>query len=88
MTQKEKAKWDAPFETMGETLQGPYTTVKQEECEFLWENEQKKGSNRENEREKNESPTVHTTQQWKWIINDSRGSNKVEYLLSNNRKTL
>ena len=63
MTQKEKAKWDAPFETMGETLQGPYTTVKQEECEsFSERTNRKKGSNRENEREKNESPTVHTTQ--------------------------
>ena len=45
VTQKKKAKWDAPFETMGETLQGPYTTVKQEECEsFSERTNRKKGA--------------------------------------------
>ena len=42
VTQKEKAKWGAPFETMGETLQEPYTTVKQEECDSFSERTNRK----------------------------------------------
>ena len=52
MTQKEKAKWDAPFETMSETLQGPYTTVKQEECESFSERTNRKNGAIEKMREK------------------------------------
>ena len=62
MTQKEKAKWGASFETMGETLQGPYTIVKQEECESFSERTNRKKGAIEKMREKNESLTVHTTQ--------------------------
>ena len=42
MTQKEKAKWGAPFETMAETLEEPYTTVKQEECDSFSERTNRK----------------------------------------------
>ena len=42
VTQKKKAKWGAPFETMGETLQEPYTTVKQEECDSFSERTNRK----------------------------------------------
>ena len=42
MTQKEKAKWGAPFETMGEMLQEPHTIVKQEECDSFSERTNRK----------------------------------------------
>ena len=43
--------------------------------QFHWENDRK-------------HMTVHTTQLWLWVINDSKGSKKVECPLENNEKVL
>ena len=43
--------------------------------QFHWENDRKR-------------MTVHTTQLWLWVINDSKGSKKVECPLENNEKVL